>query len=311
MARKSTVKKEVKRKICTKCNKDKKITDFYNSKNPMFIDGKVPICKECIKKMINIEEIDTIYKFLKSVNLVFDINIWNSCLECDGKKDKIGEYMRRINSMPQYKDLTWNDSVFEIHEDIDEVSNSKEEQEIIYEENKDEEPFIVTKEMVQRWGKGHTLDEYEYVEYCYNQWRTKKGNSVDDLSQETYFQMLAYKQLEIRIARENGDSTKVLDEALLKIMNDADLALKNKKDRFVNQDLVDIIDDWERYDPVDYFKDKPLFEDFDNIDSYIERHMKRPMKNTLIGTREFDGEYTIEEIPEKPKRKRKSKKKVE
>lgn len=38
-------------KICGYCHEKKKMTDFYISKSPLFsVDGRVPICKECVSK---------------------------------------------------------------------------------------------------------------------------------------------------------------------------------------------------------------------------------------------------------------------
>lgn len=38
-------------KKCNYCHKEKKMTDFYISKSPLFsVDGRVPVCKECIIK---------------------------------------------------------------------------------------------------------------------------------------------------------------------------------------------------------------------------------------------------------------------
>lgn len=37
------------KKICTKCHKEKTLTDYYISKSPLFsLDERVPLCKECV-----------------------------------------------------------------------------------------------------------------------------------------------------------------------------------------------------------------------------------------------------------------------
>ena len=51
MAKKSLVKPE--KKVCTGCNRELTLTNFYNSDNPMFPEGKVNLCKDCIKKLID------------------------------------------------------------------------------------------------------------------------------------------------------------------------------------------------------------------------------------------------------------------
>ena len=36
-------------KVCNFCHKKKKLTDFYISKSPLFsVDGRVPVCKDCV-----------------------------------------------------------------------------------------------------------------------------------------------------------------------------------------------------------------------------------------------------------------------
>lgn len=43
--------KQKSKKICTRCKKEKKITDFYISFSPMYsLDQRVPVCNECCKK---------------------------------------------------------------------------------------------------------------------------------------------------------------------------------------------------------------------------------------------------------------------
>lgn len=39
-------------KKCTRCHKEKKMTDFYSSNSPLFsIDKRVPLCKKCIQEL--------------------------------------------------------------------------------------------------------------------------------------------------------------------------------------------------------------------------------------------------------------------
>ena len=37
------------KKVCPCCHEEKKITDYYISKSPLYsLDGRVPICKDCM-----------------------------------------------------------------------------------------------------------------------------------------------------------------------------------------------------------------------------------------------------------------------
>jgi hypothetical protein len=60
--------------------------------------------------------------------------------------------------------------------------------------------------------------------------------------------------------------------------------------------------------PAEYYKDKTLFKDFDNIGAYIKKYITRPLKNFATGSRDFnvttddsaeyDSEYVGDDIEE-------------
>lgn len=57
-------KKTVKEKlICAACQKEKdKNSGFYNSRSKLYEKiGKVPICKTCLKKSINYDDMESVY----------------------------------------------------------------------------------------------------------------------------------------------------------------------------------------------------------------------------------------------------------
>lgn len=288
MARKSTVKKE-EFKRCTnpECSKkDRKISDFYNSKNSIFVDGKVPICKECIKKMVDVKDIKTVYNFLKNVNLVFDVSIWNSCLESN-RKDKIGEYMRRINSMIQYKGLTWDDSIF------DEKNNKSQTGTDTLYEIEEDKPFKITIEMQRKWGKNLPPDEYEFLENNFNEWVNRC--TCEDFTQEKIFRNICWKELEIKRARESNAPTDKLEKTLRDFMSDGQVTPKdmnNNKEENVRT-IGMIIKDIEMYEPAEFYQDKELYKDVDGFGKYLDLFVFRSMKNLITNSDDF---LTDEEI---------------
>ena len=44
----------------------------------------------------------------------------------------------------------------------------------------------------------------------------------------------------------------------------------------------------EETEPAEYYKDKALFKDFDNINFYFEKYVRRPLKNFVTGSRDFN-----------------------
>ena len=56
--------------------------------------------------------------------------------------------------------------------------------------------------------------------------------------------------------------------------------------------------DIEKYVPSEYFKDKSVFKDADGLGDYVNRHMFRPMKNWILGTKDKDKEYSLSDEEE-------------
>ena len=50
-----------------------------------------------------------------------------------------------------------------------------------------------------------------------------------------------------------------------------------------------------QYTPEEYYKDKSLYKDFDNIGDYFKRFVLRPIKNLMFGSKERDEEYYVKD----------------
>ena len=53
-----------------------------------------------------------------------------------------------------------------------------------------------------------------------------------------------------------------------------------------------------QYTPEEFYKDKTLYEDWDSIGEYFDRHVRRPMQNLMTGTDIRDKEYFVPENSE-------------
>ena len=79
-------------KKCNYCHKEKKMTDFYISKSPLFsVDGRVPVCKECvINESLNedgtINEIE-LNKILKKIDRPYYKNLIESAVQSFKKEN--------------------------------------------------------------------------------------------------------------------------------------------------------------------------------------------------------------------------------
>lgn len=86
--------------------------NFYNSNSPLSVEGKATICKKCLKKLIDYDNIQSVYDVLRMLDLPFVYDCWVIAEEC--KTDTFGRYITMIQTLQQFKHYkTYNDSVFE------------------------------------------------------------------------------------------------------------------------------------------------------------------------------------------------------
>lgn len=270
--------------VSNKCRDKKGVLsnkDFYMASNSiLFKNGKVNICKDCMKEYVYIDEqinIDRFKKVLMLCDLPFFSREFESALS--DSKETIGTYMKNIYL--NYKDKTWNDGEIDKKIEININPNSD---------------FIVTKEMKKKWGNNYSIDDYEFLEDVYFEWCSKYKS--DTLSEQKTFQFLTLKELEIRKAREQGSSTDKLEETYRKFSSDANVIPRDANAMNDSENLNTLgiwTRDIEKYRPAEYFKDKKVYNDHDNMKSYYERFVLRPLKNLLTGTREFDKEFNVED----------------
>lgn len=162
MGRKKTVKKP-----CSKCRRELTLINFYNSSSTFFIDGKVPLCKDCLLAMVNEDSLDSLKAVLRQIDKPFISKIWRSSMQSD--KETVPSYFRQINSLPQYKNLTWDDSDNEYHEEQKQEDQSEIDIDDVKELQTENGSIEVTKELKGKWGSGYTNLEYIKLEEFYIQ----------------------------------------------------------------------------------------------------------------------------------------------
>ena len=120
--RKTAVAKQ--KKQCHHCQTNKPLGDFYASRDPSCIDGRMNICKDCVQAMCcNADQSIDFDRFrltLKKLNKPFLPQVVKKCVEEMAFKNRTGHpisdimfvslYFKAINITPQYKDLTSNDT---------------------------------------------------------------------------------------------------------------------------------------------------------------------------------------------------------
>lgn len=157
---------------CPICGKVKLLRFFYKSKDPRFAmygDGRCYYCKDCLKDMCylpnGIPDKDGFKKVLREyLNLPFFDDLYKKAL--NNEKDTLGSYISQLNIVMKGGNLTWEDG------ETDE-NNKKQ-----LKNNQNE--FIVTQEIIDKWGEGYTQEEYRLFE-------KKWAKLIDNYGEKTSF----------------------------------------------------------------------------------------------------------------------------
>lgn len=147
-------------------------TNFYNTNSPMFPSGKAPICKKCLAKMIDYNNIQTIYDVFQTMDIPFFYNRWEETME-KNPTNPFGNYMRMANSgINEFEGARWKDSVFF------NTSHKETKKCEIKEKNKFEIDGMTKEQLEDKYGLGYTDEEY----YCFEKkWR----KLIDSYGQKT------------------------------------------------------------------------------------------------------------------------------
>jgi hypothetical protein len=152
------------KKQCVHCGKEQHISKaFYASDNPLDKDGRINMCKDCIKNNINYDDINTVKNILYTINKPFIYDTWESAIE-ESKNpkgintDPFGCYMKTLALNYRGKGLTWKDSVENslVNSNANTIDNKSK-----------EEKFEITDAIYEKWGEGYTPEHYRLFEKKY------------------------------------------------------------------------------------------------------------------------------------------------
>lgn len=230
--RKSKVKekKEIVRKACLKCQKSKNVNDYYKSDSDEYSDKLYPICKECVSDSIDCESIDSVRDQLIKLNRPYIHTLWISSVDEAKKRNWsiFGVYMKNVQ-LPQNRNLTWKNSIFEKNNKdsvVSETQTSHTNQPQVF--SKSEFKFNVTEEMIVRWGQNYDVDSYIKLEDFYHKMRM--SNKIETPQEETYLKKLAVISLKMDQELEAGNygQVKQLGDLFSKYMADSKFRAMDK-----------------------------------------------------------------------------------
>jgi hypothetical protein len=98
-----------KKKVCNDCMLEKAESFFFKVDSPLFPDGRINTCRDCLRKKINVDDVEQVIGFLRQIDKPFYQDEWEKALAGRDKKHPIGAYMQKL-ALQQYKGKTFNNS---------------------------------------------------------------------------------------------------------------------------------------------------------------------------------------------------------
>ena len=184
-----------------------------------------------------------------------------------GKKQKssaFASYITMIQSLPQYRGKTWENSVFAEDDESDYVKEGI--------DSGINENSRLIKAGRKRFGYDYELTDLQFLETQYEDWVSRY--ECQTKAQEEIFERLAFKKWEIYKATKAGAPTKDLDKTYQDLLSTANITPRQTgMDAFADaQTLGTLIQKWEETRPLPEID--PELQDVDRIGLYIDAFFK-------------------------------------
>ncbi|WP_342759415.1 hypothetical protein [Kineothrix sedimenti] len=287
---------------CPSCgtNYTKLDDNFPSSQSELYAGWNyhLPVCKKCLDQMFvhyteaygNNEDL-AVRRICEKYDIYYCTSLLNASRKITKNRSRIHTYVSRSN-LTQYIKKTFDTTLDE--ERTNTISSIEE-----YDVKKANGEINITKATLKRWGVGvFEDDEYPILEEHYKM--LKENNPNADNNQEIFIRSLCHLNLLMIKAlknkdldgytKANGEYAKTFKQAGLKTVEEKD----NSNDETFCMTLGFISD----YTPEEFYQDKELYKDHDDIGEYMERHILRPLINLETGSSTRDKEYFVPETEE-------------
>ena len=289
---------------CSACGKGftKQETNFQRTNDVLFQcnNGYLPWCKECTDRYVaqmtalysNNEEL-AMKDFCQRAGWNYDINALVASKETYSKhrdRTRISHYAAKKNINCGGRKTYIETLKYEFQTKENEVITSKEQAK--------ENETAVKNASIDRWGIGLTALDYKILDEHYK--LIKNNNPNVDNNQETFIKTLCnVNMLALRAVREGrSDDYIKLTTQYAKIFKEAGLRAIEEKDSSNDNTFGVTLAIISQYTPEEFYKDKKLYGDWDELDDYMERHIRRPIENILSGTDVRDKEFFVPDTDE-------------
>ena len=286
---------------CCRCREILDLSkDFYKCFSDLYSDtGYMPVCKSCFTKIIDAYTMKygSQREAMKRACMAFDIYYNDELFDQVEDDDAfIGKYLRGLNRT-QYRKKTFDNSLDEgttiAGVLYDKKARNLRDKILAAEEAEKEKESSIDPADIKKWGAGFAKEDYDEMNRHYT--LLKAANPRADGNQENYIMdCCRIKMHQLKASREGRlDDFQKMTDLYTKTYKAGNL--KSVGDGAVAEDFTIGVtaETIEKFTPAEYYKNKELYRDFDNIGEYARRHIFIPLKNIVLGTRDEDPEYSI------------------
>lgn len=263
---------------CEQCEKEKVTDQFYSADPLLFPSGKLHICKACtLKKLEEADnEHDMLIAILRFLNKPYLQNVY---------KGDSQDYIRSVNTMIQYKNLTFLDSDTLLEK-------------LSYNSLNTDKPTEMSSEELEiakaHWGVGVAKTEEDFLWLENERQDYYSRYEINTKSMEDYITDICLTRLDIRKEREAGRDVDKKIATLDKLLSSANLRpVQETGANSVEQETFGtLIRKWENENPIP----EPLeeFRDVDGIGKFMRTYLFGHLARALGLENKFQDEYDEE-----------------
>lgn len=233
---------------CTRCPRsfDKQDGNFLSSQSPIYKNNgkKIPICNTCVDELLEYytellgNEKDAVRRLCSKFDYYWSDEAYEMARNAANFKNIMRAYASRMG-LTKFRGKTYDDTLEE-EKNANIINNISD----FIDEN-GEEAISISVETVERFGKGLSIDEYEFLEKQYNDWVSRYECTTK--AQEEIYKNLSISQWCILDAQiHNGDVPKA-QKAFQDLLSTANIKpAQTAAEKLTEQNtLGTLIDKWE------------------------------------------------------------------
>lgn len=216
-----------KKKCQGECKKERSHTLFFKTTSPLFPDGMINICRDCVRKEVDIEDVNSVIKFLRQIDKPYVEKYWKTAYSNKEKAHPLGAYMRMVNGLNNGMEKTFDDTK-SMPTNSDALLAPKEVNSDTIQNIKGE-VIEFSDELLEKWGAGYSKSEYLKMEKFYQDMRvTHEIHTPVHVNKLMELAYLTIEQERLRRERDIPNYTK-LAAAIDKMESSAGFSPKDRQ----------------------------------------------------------------------------------